>query len=217
MAISGVTTGSTSAESPRKTGSKDMGQDDFLNLLVTQLKNQDPLKPMDNTEFVSQLAQFSQLEQSAKQAGLLQKSLDAQTASHQYALLPMVGRTVGLLSPLTQLGEGPAPIRYALDGNAQNVRISILDPQGGVIRTMDYSGRPAGVNTAEWDGFDRNGTRMPAGLYEYRITATNAQGTAVLAQSQAELTVTGVRMVGGAAKLAIGDFNVDPSTVIELR
>ena len=180
MAISGVTTTSSPADQVRSTGSKEMGQDDFLNLLVTQLKNQDPLKPMDNTEFVSQLAQFSQLEQSAKQAALLQKSLDAQTASHQYALLPMVGRTVGLLSPLTQLGEGPAPIRYALDGNAQRVRINILDSQGEVIRTMDYSDRPAGVNTAEWDGFNRNGTRMPAGLYEYRITATNAQGAAVL-------------------------------------
>ena len=65
------TTGTTSA--PEKTGPRALGQDDFLKLLVTQLKNQDPLNPTDNTEFVSQLAQFSQLEQSAKQAQLLQQ------------------------------------------------------------------------------------------------------------------------------------------------
>ena len=103
---------------PEKTGPQQLGQDDFLKLLITQLKNQDPLKPTDNTEFVSQLAQFSQLEQTAKQAELLQKSLDAQTASLQYTLLPMVGRHVSIDRPLTQLENGQASLTYALEKNA---------------------------------------------------------------------------------------------------
>ena len=92
-----------------KTGPRQMGQDDFLKLLITQLKNQDPLSPTDNTEFVSQLTQFSQLEQTAKQAQLLQQSLDAQAASLQFTLLPMIGRTVTVGQALVQLGNGPTP------------------------------------------------------------------------------------------------------------
>ena len=97
-------TGTRSA--PEKTGPRQLGQDDFLKLLITQLKNQDPLKPTDNTEFVSQLAQFSQLEQTAKQAQLMQKSLDAQTTSLQFTLLPMVGRRVGR-ETIGSCGESP--------------------------------------------------------------------------------------------------------------
>lgn len=216
--ISGVTTTTTAvAETPRTTGSGELGQGDFLKLLVTQLKHQDPLKPMDNTEFVTQLAQFSLLDQSAKQGQLLQQSLDAQNASLQFTLLPMVGRDISLLRPLIQLGNGPAPIKYALEQDAERVQVSILNPQGQVIRTLDYSNRQSGLNLAEWDGRDQNGSQMPAGLYEYRLSATDTQGTAVNAQSQAQLTVSGIRIVNGKAMLAVGDFNIDPSAIVELR
>ena len=93
--ISSVTGQSTSTPTtPTATadlkGNQELGRDDFLTLLVTQLKNQDPLKPMESTAFVAELAQFSQLEQSSKQVQLLQQSITNQTDSLQYSLLPMV-------------------------------------------------------------------------------------------------------------------------------
>jgi flagellar basal-body rod modification protein FlgD len=215
--ISGVTTTAATAETPRVTGPKELGQGDFLKLLVTQLKNQDPLKPTDNTEFVAQLAQFSQLDQSAKQAQLLQQSLDAQTASLQFTLLPMVGRSISLDSPLTQLGDGPAPISYALDKNAAAVRVNILDQQGQIVRSLEYRNRPAGQNLSEWDGKNQNGIPMPAGIYRYALSATDSQGAAVNAKSRAQLTVSGIRMEEGKAKLIVGDLSIDPSAVVELR
>jgi len=202
---------------PKATGPRELGQGDFLTLLVTQLKNQDPLNPTNNTEFVAQLAQFSQLEQSAKQAQLLQRSLDAQAASLQFTLLPMVGRTVTVDHALTQLGNGPAPISYALDQRAAAVRVNILDPQGQVIRTLDYRDRPAGANLSEWDGRNQNGALMPAGVYQYVLTATDAQGAPVSARTAGQLTVSGIRMEEGKAKLVAGDLSIDPSAVVELR
>src|SRR5512147_3235633 len=79
---------------PTLPASQQLGQNDFLNLLVTQLKNQDPLKPVDNQEFVAQLAQFSQLQQSTQQVGLLQQLITAQADTQQYSLLPMIGHQV---------------------------------------------------------------------------------------------------------------------------
>ncbi len=215
--ITGISAAESATDTTRTTGSKELGQGDFLKLLVTQLKHQDPLNPTNNTEFVAQLAQFSQLEQSVKQAQLLQRSLDAQAASFQFTLLPMVGRRVGLDMPLVQVGAGPATIRYALEKDAARVSINVLDQQGQVIRTMEYAGRPSGLNVAEWDGKNQNGTPMPAGVYRYALSATDAQGASVTSQGRAELTVSGIRMEEGAAKLVVGNFTVEPSDVVELR
>lgn len=202
---------------PEKTGPRQLGQDDFLTLLITQLKNQDPLKPTDNTEFVSQLAQFSQLEQTAKQATLLQKSLDAQTASLQFTLLPMVGRKVTIDKPLAQLQNGQATLTYALEKQSAKVQISILDQNRQVVRTMEYTNLQAGLNQAQWDGKDNKGVAMPAGVYEYAISAVDRQGESVVAKGRAQLTVTGVRVEEGQPKLAVGAISVDPSDIVEVQ
>lgn len=202
---------------PERTGPRQLGQDDFLKLLVTQLKNQDPLKPTDNTEFVSQLAQFSQLEQTAKQAQLLQKSLDAQTASLQFTLLPMIGRTVTVGQTLVQLGDGPAPFGYTLDKGASKVLVTIQDQQGQPVRNLEYRDQPAGPHTAEWDGKNQNGSTMPKGMYRYAISAMDAEGKPVSVEGRASLTVSGIRMEEGQAKLLVGDLAIDPSDIVELR
>lgn len=214
--ISGVAS-TTPTPTSQVTGTRELGQGDFLKLLVTQLKHQDPLKPTDNTEFVSQLAQFSQLDQSAKQAQLLQQSLDAQTAALQFTLLPMVGRNVSLDQQLVQLTNGPASITYALEESAAAVRINILDGDGRMIRTLDSVSRQAGANVTEWDGRDYNGVRMPAGVYQYALAARDVQGAPVAAQGRAQLTVSGIRMEDGRPKLLAGNQAIDPGSIIEVR
>jgi flagellar basal-body rod modification protein FlgD len=215
--ITGISAAESAADVTRSTGPRELGQDDFLKLLVTQLKHQDPLNPTNNTEFVAQLAQFSQLEQSIKQAQLLQRNLDAQQASFQFALAPLVGRRIGVDMPLVEQGNGPAMIRYALEKDAARVRIDIVDQQGQVLRSMEYANRPSGLNAVEWDGRNRNGEPVPAGVYRYLLSAADAHGDPVTARSRAELTISGIRMENGAAKLAVGNLNIDPSEVVELQ
>ncbi len=217
MADISAISSATATPKSELSGNQQLGQGDFLKLLVTQLKNQDPLNPTDNTAFVAQLAQFSQLDQSAKQAQLLQQSLDAQTASLQFTLLPMVGRTITVDRPLIQLGNSPAPINYTLEKNAATVSVNIIDQQGTTVRTLEYRNRSAGQNLSEWDGRDQNGTLMPAGIYRYVLSAVDTQGTSVISQSRAQLIVSGVRMEEGKAKLLAGDLTVEPSAIIELR
>ena len=210
-------TSTPTTTAPEKTGPRELGQDDFLTLLITQLKNQDPLNPTDNTEFVSQLAQFSQLEQTAKQASLLQKSLEAQTASLQFTLLPMVGRRVSIDRPLTQLENGQATLAYALEKDAARVQIAMLDQSQKVVRTLEYRNLQAGLNQAQWDGMDSAGVALAPGVYEYAISALDQQGAPIVAKGRAQLTVTGVRMEEEQPKLAVGAISVDPSEIVEVQ
>lgn len=198
-------------------GNQQMGQNDFLKLLVTQLKNQDPLKPMDNTAFVAELAQFSQLDQSTKQVQLLEKSIAQQTDSLQYTLLPMVGRTVQVEGSLIDLKGGPATLTYALEHDASTVRVTILDGQGRAIRTLDMGTQTAGKQNVNWDGRNQSGALMPNGIYSYQVSAKDVRGGTVVAAPSSILTISGVRMVDGTPQLAAGDYVIQRKDIVELR
>lgn len=213
----GVTTPPSGGIAGALSGNQQMGQNDFLKLLVTQLKNQDPLKPMDNTAFVAELAQFSQLDQSTKQVQLLEKSIAQQTDSMQYTLLPMIGRNVQVEGSLIDLNNGPAKLTYALEREASTVRVTIQDKQGKAIRVLDLGTQSAGKQEVQWDGRNQNGLLMPNGTYQYQVLAKDAKGAAVVVAPSSVLTISGVRMVDGTPQLAAGDYVIDRKDIVELR
>ena len=220
--VSGTTSSTAtvaSSATPAQTTMKqaDLGKNDFLNLLVAQLKNQDPLKPMDSSSFVAELAQFSQLEQSSNTNTLLQQGLDAQSANRQYSLLPLVGRDVSVAGAVIQLGTTPATLNYSLGADAASVSLSILNASDQIVRAETLGKQGAGAQQVTWDGQDQNGTTMPPGIYTYAIKALDAQNQAVPVTTTSRLTVTGIRVEGGQPKLAAGDQTIDPSSVIEFR
>ena len=106
---------------------------------------------------------------------------------------------------------------YGLEKNAARVQITILDQNRQVVRTLDTTNLQAGLNQARWDGKDSKGTVMPPGVYEYAISAVDQQGASIVAKGRAQLTVTGVRMEEGQAKLAVGALSVDPSDIVEVQ
>ncbi|MEO5954619.1 MAG: flagellar hook assembly protein FlgD [Nitrospiraceae bacterium] len=216
-AATSSTIASAAAPAPVSLKQPDLGKNDFLNLLVAQLKNQDPLKPMDSSSFVAELAQFSQLEQSSNQSALLGKVLDAQNSSLQYSLLPLVGRDVSIQGAVIQLGTTPTTLDYSLSKDAASVSLSILNASNQIIRTGTLGPQGAGAQKVEWDGQDQNGTMMPPGTYTYAITAQDAQKQAVPVTTTSRLTVSGIRVEDGQPKLAAGDTTIDPSAVVEFR
>lgn len=217
MAIVSATSAPTTTPVPTTLKQPELGKSDFLNLLVTQLKNQDPLKPMDSSSFIAELAQFSQLEQSANQSALLGKVLDAQNSSLQYSLLPLVGREVRIEGAMIELGAAPAPLDYNLSEDAVSVRASIVNAASQPIRTLDLGSQSAGNQHVMWDGRDHNGTMMPPGTYTYAIAARDSQNRPVPITATSRLTVSGIRVVEGQPRLAAGDNTIDPSAVIEFR
>ena len=160
---------------------KAMGKDDFLKLLVAQLKNQDPLAPQDNTQFVAQLAQFSSLEAAMG----TNSRLDAITSQNQGLANTQVVGLVGKIatvkgSLVTYQGSGiAAPVGFTLSSATDSTNVSIQDSSGKVIRTIPLGAHNAGLVKINWDGRDDHGNVMGAGTYAVSVQAKTKDGSAV--------------------------------------
>lgn len=216
MATVAPTSSTTGSGTPVVSGPKALGQEDFLSLLVAQLKNQNPLKPLENEAFIAQLAQFSQLEQSGKLVKLMEQNQATQETALQFSRTSLIGHRVKLTGALVELGTGPATVAYTLDGAAASVKVTITDAAGKVIRTLTGSGQSAGDQTLTWDGKDQNGLAVSQGTYGFTVSATNSQGGAVTATPSTIATVTGVRTDADHPVLLIGKRQVDAKDVLEV-
>ncbi|MDI6854739.1 MAG: flagellar hook assembly protein FlgD [Deltaproteobacteria bacterium] len=173
--------GSVAVLSPSQAIQKDMGKEDFLRLLVTQLRYQDPLSPDDPKEFVAQLAQFSSLEQQIN-ANQNLESVGQSVSSLKESLgmsrgVNLLGKTVkGLSNSLSLSGGRVTGASYQLAGEAKDVTITIFDRAGGLVRTLKSGSQAAGLHQFAWDGKDAHGNTLPDGTYTYQVAATDSQG-----------------------------------------
>ncbi|MHB1125281.1 MAG: flagellar hook assembly protein FlgD [Ramlibacter sp.] len=145
----------------------------FLKLLVTQLKNQDPLNPMENAQLTSQLAQMSTVSGIEKVNATLQNMLAQSNAGQMMQAAGMVGRWA--LTPGSSLPAGEAPAAFAVElpSSAASVRALITNAAGTSIRTIDLGALPGGLHDAAWDRKDDAGRPAPAGVYQVRVVAAN--------------------------------------------
>jgi flagellar basal-body rod modification protein FlgD len=192
--------------------------DAFLTLLTTQLRHQDPLSPLDSNQFIEQLVQFSQVEQSIKANSQLSELVKTETTGQSFAALNYVGRTVevaGNSSPLT--AEGKAEFTYAMPAGATNATLGIMDGAGRVIYTTPADKAP-GKHTFIWNGQDASGNPMPAdGVYRFAIAATKADGTTLDVPTGVVARVTGVVTDPSGYALMLGPLSVAVSDVVAVR
>jgi len=160
---------------------KTMGKDDFLKLLVAQLKNQDPLKPQDNTEFVSQLAQFSSLEAAMGTNTRLDSITSQNQGMANTEVVSLVGKVATVKGSLvTSQGSGVAvPVSFTLGASTDSTNVSIQNASGKVIRTIPLGAHNAGVVKVNWDGRDDQGNVVTAGTYAVSVQAKTKDGNAV--------------------------------------
>jgi len=220
MSITG-TTSSTSTKSVASAAAgaakSVLGKDDFLKLLMTQMKNQDPLSPTDNTAFVSQLAQFSSVEQMTSMNDTMGQLLIAQAGANQTNTASLVGKSVTVSDSDVTLGDTtPVTLGGTLAGTAALVTAKITNSAGTVVRTLTEPGASAGNWKGTWDGKDDNGVALPPGTYSITLSGTDVSGNAITCAPTTTGVVTGVSFVNGAARLVVNGTSVPLSSVTEI-
>ena len=177
------------------TGNQALGKDAFLQLLVTQLKNQNPLSPQDNGAFVAQLAQFSSLEG----INTLNDSVNAISSNFSSSQALQASSLVGR-SIITQTDKAMVDTSKSMTGSVAvtaatgNVSVKITDKDGNVVRTIDMGAQSAGDSSFIWDGKDDKGEVAPAGTYTFAASTKNDTGDSVALLTSLPATVTSVTL-----------------------
>jgi len=190
-----------------------LGKDDFMKLLLAQLKNQDPLKPMDGTDFAAQLAQFSSLEQLSNMNTEL-KNLSVNQMTMNYAQsVNMIGKDVVTNSGNSLVVSGPTTdLNYKLATDAQSVTITILDKEGKIVKTWDESAQKAGMNKATWDT-----SGVEKGDYTFQVIAKDSKGQTVSVDMMTSGLVTAVHFRNNQILVTVNGKEVLLSSIIEIK
>ena len=218
MAIQNVNAAAAPSTSTNPLKQQVASQDDFLKLLIAQLQNQDPLQPMDNQEFAAQLATFNSLGQLIEINEKLGAMNNGQGSMNQYNAASLIGKQIGAAGNQVGLTSGSSPtIGYQLGANAAKVVVSIVGPDGTLVRRIDAGARNAGGQTQVWDGKDNNGNSARPGVYSVEIAAVDSKGGRVSATGKIQGVVSGVRLDGAEPVLEVNGLDVPLSSVIAVR
>ena len=205
-------------ETTSKTESKDdLGLDQFLTMLVAQLKHQDPLNPMEGTDFTAQLAQFSGLEQQFAMNDRLEEIQAALEARENDNVLDYIGKTVkthnnAIFVDKERIDSGA----YTLASRA-DVNVYVYDKEGIEVRRMNMGWQDAGQHELEWDGKDNGGEIVEDGVYTFEIEAIGEGGRLVSYSSHVLGEVDGITYEQNMPYLMVGDSLVSPSEVVEVQ
>lgn len=191
--------------------------DTFLNLLTAQIKNQDPLSPMDSTQFTQQLVQMTGVEQQLLTNDLLEK-LVTNTGSGIQTAVSLIGRQINAVSADAKLTAGKAEWNFKLEAEATDLTVEVLDAKGNIVQVVKPTDKGAGEHTFSWNGKDRTGAQLPnGGVYTLRVTAKDSAGGVVDATTYVDGLVTGVEQVDGKTLITVNGVKIPWERVTSIR
>lgn len=208
MTITATTLSSTTDTSSltSSSSSSSLDQDDFLTLLMAQLQYQDPLNPVDNTEMVSQLSQFSSLEQLTNintslsgMTSLLSTYGQANAVNYLGADVTAEGDTI------SKSGTTVSSATYTLDDAATAVTANVYDANGSIVASVNLGSQTSGSHTFQWDGTNYLGASTANGTYTVSFNATDSSGSSLDVTSQVSGTVTGISQSDSTTYLTLSD------------
>jgi flagellar basal-body rod modification protein FlgD len=202
-----------------------LGKDDFLKLLVQQLKAQDPLNPTQGAEFAAQLAQFSSVEQLNNISNSMEASINANyvltQAINNGLSAGFVGKEVRATGDTFNLGPAGDGLRnqklgYTLESAATSVEVKIKNERGEVVRTIRTAGTSKGDNAFTWDGKDDVGGDVPAGKYSFTVDAKDTAGKSVGMSQFVFGRVSSVRFTADGTKFIINGQEILLGNILEI-
>ena len=219
MAVDSISAATgTSPPSTVTATSKAMGKDAFLKLLITQLQHQDPLNPADSTEFTSQLAQFSSLEQLSNVNDNLTTLKLYQASINNAQAVSFIGKDIVAKGKTLQVTSGqPVACEFELTSAAKRAVVSIYDAAGNFVKDVQGLALSAGKQSLSWDAKDRNGNTVPDGAYTFEVQAEGMKGEKLDATTYSQGTVTGVTFEDGTTYLVVGRSKVAIGDVTQVR
>jgi len=211
----------TTAAASTTSNNTTMGKDDFLKLMIEELKNQDPMNPMDGTQYASQLAQFSSLEQLTNLNDTMTQSLTANTTLTQSINNMMVSNLIGKETKLSGSdiqvnGQTSIDLGYNLPSQASQVQVNILNSNGAIIKTINNPSLSKGDSKLSWDLTDNSGSKVSNGNYTFNVVAADANGQNITTSQFKYGTIDGVKFNSSGTVLLVDGAEYDISEITEI-
>jgi flagellar basal-body rod modification protein FlgD len=210
----------TQAATKSLTGNQQINQQQFLTLFIEQLKNQDPLSPLQPDQLTAQLAQFSSLEQLTGVNTRLDALNAATKQTTSSALLGLLGREVGVDGGQLSIKGGKVPkSTYTLTDPADRVTATVRDADGAEVRVIDLGAQGAGTHTFTFDGTGDDGQMLADGTYKLEINALapGAQAPQPVTSLSTLAMVDGVDLSGDTPTLTVGGVQIPFDQVHEVQ
>jgi len=198
-----------------------MGKEDFLKLMLAQLQNQDPLSPMEGTEFAAQLAQFTSLEQLMNLNDSMDVSINAnyllsQSINNTLAAT-LIGKEVKLNGNSFQnKGQENTTLGYNLSTAASSVTVKIYNESGALIKTIENAPKNSGDNKLIWDFTDNDGNSVPEGKYRFEVEPKDAESNLLSYSTYVLGKIDGVKFTENGTMLVVNGAEYNLSDIMEI-
>jgi len=214
-ATSSVSTATTSTTSSSSSSSKSsLTSSEFLKLLVSELKNQDPLNATSATDFINQMTSYANFTQQESINTNLNSLTDSFSSLVTLNSVNYIGHTVEAKTDTATLTNGSTTFGYSLSSAAQNVAISVKDSSGNTVWSGSGTGN-AGSNTFTWNGKDSSGNQLSdGGHYTISVSATNSAGNSVFNYATVTGKVTGIDTSTSTPSLTVNGVSVSAANII---
>ncbi|RZD16218.1 MAG: hypothetical protein EVJ46_08515 [Candidatus Acididesulfobacter guangdongensis] len=194
-----------------------VSESSFMTLMVKELQNQNPLEPMSNTSFISELAQFNSMNELSTMNTSIKGLVSSENQAAMGSAVNLVGHTVQANGNSLQYGgSGTAALDYSLPQSSSSTSLDVYNSSGNLVYNTNLGAETAGNQSYNWNGMTNAGTQAPEGDYSFSINAANSSGTSITAQTMTGGTVTGITSSkSGAVELELNNGSTVPLSSVQ--